>query len=427
MPHDSRYDTPEQYAAYTGKMSYPAGQAKSDVAKAVKNAFLPLKPLVEKYESHWDRATREATDKLEAKMWEVPSQGESMSEPELIGPKPCYYCGGEYGEHREPCAKNKGMSESRKHCRACGKLLCDDSVADGCPCNGPVGCNHGLVPSRTCLCDICDPERTGCVRPYQPSMSEFKFGQTVWRHLKQYEVIHQYLKDVWVKDGTHGEILPVEWLTATDPNAKPLPPEPQKCPFCGYCPGFREIHAQERHWVGCENFGCRFLGPERPTREEAIAAWNSLRVIQPGEFTGDLREALRKAADDCKFKIDDHDAIETSAEKHGIPWPDNYPLGEEWLRKVGLGGPDGGLSTGSTLGNLFISDYGVVGFVRKGSSSIFLAGQTVKTIGDARQLCRLLSVPLKESQQPVNPLAHAQEVYQGILEDYKKSREPFKE
>lgn len=31
MPHDSRNDTPEEYAAYTGRMSYPVGVAKAAI------------------------------------------------------------------------------------------------------------------------------------------------------------------------------------------------------------------------------------------------------------------------------------------------------------------------------------------------------------------------------------------------------------
>lgn len=53
------------------------------------------------------------------------------------------------------------------NCRGCGKPLDPnyfDQIADGCPCNSPRGINHGLVPTHTCTCPICDPEQTGSVR-----------------------------------------------------------------------------------------------------------------------------------------------------------------------------------------------------------------------------------------------------------------------
>ena len=49
-------------------------------------------------------------------------------------------------------------------CRACGKPVENDRIADGCPCNSPRGVNHGLVPAYVCTCPECDPEQTGSVR-----------------------------------------------------------------------------------------------------------------------------------------------------------------------------------------------------------------------------------------------------------------------
>lgn len=50
-------------------------------------------------------------------------------------------------------------------CGGCGKkIVVDERVCDGCVCNSPRGCNHGVVPQHVCTCDECDPEKTGSVR-----------------------------------------------------------------------------------------------------------------------------------------------------------------------------------------------------------------------------------------------------------------------
>lgn len=52
------------------------------------------------------------------------------------------------------------------NCRGCGRplFLRNVTVADGCPCNAARGINHGLVPSYTCTCAVCDPRQTGGTR-----------------------------------------------------------------------------------------------------------------------------------------------------------------------------------------------------------------------------------------------------------------------
>lgn len=63
-----------------------------------------------------------------------------------------------------------GSTRHRTHldllCRGCKEPLVPENsrVADGCPCNSGRGINHGLVPSRVCTCDECDPEKTGSSR-----------------------------------------------------------------------------------------------------------------------------------------------------------------------------------------------------------------------------------------------------------------------
>ncbi len=57
-------------------------------------------------------------------------------------------------------------------CRGCKELLDPanfDTVADGCQCNSPRGINHGIVPEHTCVCEVCDAEGTGVVRPKKPT------------------------------------------------------------------------------------------------------------------------------------------------------------------------------------------------------------------------------------------------------------------
>ncbi len=60
------------------------------------------------------------------------------------------------------------MSEAKPNCRGCGKpidLAVNGNVCDGCPCNNRAGINHGLVPENICVCEKCDPQRTGGPRP----------------------------------------------------------------------------------------------------------------------------------------------------------------------------------------------------------------------------------------------------------------------
>ena len=60
------------------------------------------------------------------------------------------------------------MEQKPVPCRGCGKPLVRENkrTADGCPCNGPRGLNHGLVAKATCTCTVCDPAQTGSTRYY---------------------------------------------------------------------------------------------------------------------------------------------------------------------------------------------------------------------------------------------------------------------
>lgn len=65
------------------------------------------------------------------------------------------------------------------NCRACGKRLGHDRIADGCPCNSPRGVNHGLVPAYVCTCPECDPKQTGSVRDMPFEVDQLCVRQSV--------------------------------------------------------------------------------------------------------------------------------------------------------------------------------------------------------------------------------------------------------
>lgn len=140
-----------------------------------------------------------------------------------------------------------------------------------------------------------------------PMSETFKPGQTVFRKSDGQRLVvtsgclatdHLLCMDA----NAYLVCPPLTDITAVDPNAEP---EPQKCPHCG-----SSCHIFEDPWyVSCANSLCQASGPVKPTRLEAVGSWNSTRIIQPGEFTNDLRQALKKAAADCEFKPADYDPL----------------------------------------------------------------------------------------------------------------------
>ncbi len=208
-------------------------------------------------------------------------------------------------------------------------------------------------------------------------MSEqFKPGQKVWHKEGSgpFKVVfHQPDNWLWLlKDEQYATRVGGDNYSAADPNAKPQP-----CPFCDG-PSATKSYGTSSYLVRCSlNEPC-LVGPHKPTHEEAVSAWNSIRVIQPGEFTNDLRDALRKAADDCKFK--------------------DEPLTEEWLKKVGLW--DGKYASAfEPMVSIIFEDFaeGKIKTLCLSCKSGLIVKMTtcLKTCGDARTLCRLLGVTLE--------------------------------
>jgi hypothetical protein len=53
------------------------------------------------------------------------------------------------------------------------------------------------------------------------------------------------------------------------------PEEPQDCPFCG---GYTRIQCHNvETWVECRGT-CNLVGPNKPTKEEAVEAWNRITL-----------------------------------------------------------------------------------------------------------------------------------------------------
>lgn len=113
-------------------------------------------------------------------------------------------------------------------------------------------------------------------------MSEtFKPGQTVWQRctLRHRKVIFRASSEAMAWCEVHPdepacndryENVPLDSLTATDPNAEP---EPQKCQNCG---NLQIEIFEDVFYAECTY--CKMSGPVKPTRLEAIQAWNSICV-----------------------------------------------------------------------------------------------------------------------------------------------------
>lgn len=116
-------------------------------------------------------------------------------------------------------------------------------------------------------------------------VSEFKVGQTVWHKYSKLlggKIVWLSGEQLWIKGLGYGEsfIAPAADFTATDPN-QPVEPVPQACPFCGMASAKCFMH-QPNHWVSCTTDTCRLSTPYKPTRLEAIQAWNAIRVEKIG-------------------------------------------------------------------------------------------------------------------------------------------------
>jgi Lar family restriction alleviation protein len=66
------------------------------------------------------------------------------------------------------------------------------------------------------------------------------------------------------------------------------------CPFCGGQAGIAEIETEDLPlWLGeCQEPPCEAVAPVRPTRDEAIAAWNTRQPTQSdaASFLANIRE-----------------------------------------------------------------------------------------------------------------------------------------
>ena len=66
------------------------------------------------------------------------------------------------------------------------------------------------------------------------------------------------------------------------------------CPFCGGRAEIAEIETEDLPlWLGeCQEPPCEAVAPVRPTRDEAIAAWNTRQPTQSDALRDVLREVL---------------------------------------------------------------------------------------------------------------------------------------
>lgn len=192
------------------------------------------------------------------------------------------------------------------------------------------------------------PISTGKI--YQLDKEQFTPGQTVY-----------YVKDM-----------------SPLPN-QPAEPLPQKCPFCGSESDVSKYGYVDFRVCCSLNEPC-LLGPHKPTRLEAIQAWNLIQLVS-------LQNPRRTTVE--------------WVEKIDAEFPDAAPLTEEWLRKVGLCDWTNGLR-GPFQFEVPAQGGCIVHYKLSPTDNVYVSAEylclrtTCKTIGDARALCRLLDVPIKE-------------------------------
>jgi len=230
-------------------------------------------------------------------------------------------------------------------------------------------------------------------------------GQTVWHkdyHEVRLEVICQNGKWLWLRepDKEVGNLYVASDYTATDPNAEP---EPQKCPMCGsgaevrgYANGEWDVRCLESG-RRAGSHGCGFKSPFKPTRLEAIQAWNSIRVSKATTQCKVSIAGVRCRLDAGHDGLHEHPGLSPlSGVIDAGKTADSDPLTEEWLRKVGLWD---GIKTDMGYSMSAFWPYGFFNSLllkcRLGNLALDWPAKA-KTIGDARTLCRLLGVTIKE-------------------------------
>lgn len=110
--------------------------------------------------------------------------------------------------------------------------------------------------------------------------------------------------EYWLKKGDTRYTRKIDALAATDPS-QPAEPVAQVCPFCWSDTAVYESDGVNRkHWVCCKgHIACWFTGPRKPTRLEAIAAWNSIGILSvPARTPAPLhsKEEIERAFRDNK-------------------------------------------------------------------------------------------------------------------------------
>lgn len=154
-------------------------------------------------------------------------------------------------------------------------------------------------------CEFCgapngDFHTVHCKRPMpspstgESSSCEFKPGQVVWRETtgEKCRFLATFGPFAWIEFQDRHTTVPIGTLTGTDPN-QPVEPVPQKCPQCereSIASVYRDGDQFDvRH-------SCGAVSARKPTRLEAILAWNSLgNVTEEREACAKIAERVRAA------------------------------------------------------------------------------------------------------------------------------------
>lgn len=66
----------------------------------------------------------------------------------------------------------------------------------------------------------------------------------------------------------------------------------RECPFCGSTNVIIDQFSETEYAGSCEDKVCMLIGPSKPTREEAAAAWNRRAPLVEATDTAALRQLL---------------------------------------------------------------------------------------------------------------------------------------
>lgn len=289
MPDTSKM-SPQEYKAFTGKMSFPAGLERGGESMNKPLSDLPFEHLrlldkeriIRQYEQSRKRSLEVMTERAEQDQYgpieNAPLNGEREvqifkhgqtvwrkydgAKVEVVERPSGFW--GKDGEDDLVFYDAAAFQDTEP-----GKVFNDVSTPQRSQVISMI--EEGIRELRKAREDEIAAQRSG-------DLPGFKPGQTVWnRHTHEmFDIVAVDRSSHWCWSVSRGhyETIAADDLVATDPR-KTIDP-PQHCPFCGHEAAVLERPTASR--VQCNAMTCDFSGPGRQNRLKAIEAWNSIHV-----------------------------------------------------------------------------------------------------------------------------------------------------